>query len=134
MKKVKFLFKAEDIVFAMKDGKEVGFIYTHPNYAELFNKGKLNYITFFFKQLFKKPKEVIYNVIGVLPEHQMNGVAMNLIHYSLQLRSKDYKYGNSSFILEENEESTRLCRGMCIDLNKRFHLYEIPRGNVECIR
>lgn len=129
MKKMKFLFKAEDIIFAMKDGKEIGFIYTHPNYAELFNNGKLNYITFFLKRLFKKPKEVIYNVIGVVPEHQKNGVAMNLIDCSLKIRSKDYRFGNSSFILEENKESTSLCKKMSIGINKEFHLYEIPRSS-----
>lgn len=127
MKKVKFLFDNKDIIFAMKDGKEIGFIYTHPNYAELFNKGQINYISFFFKQLFRKPKEVIYNVIGVLPEHQKNGVAMNLIHKSLELRSADFRYGNSSFILEENKESTSLCSKMSTGINKEFHLYEIER-------
>lgn len=129
MNKVQFLFKNEDIIFAVKDGKEVGFIYTHPNYAELFNSGRINYVSFFFKQLFIKPKEVIYNVIGVLPEHQKNGVAMNLIHKSLELRSKDFTYGNSSFILEDNKESTSLCSKMSTGINKEFHLYEIERLN-----
>lgn len=129
MKKMKFLFQDEDIIFAMKDGKEVGFIYTHPNYAEFFNAGRINYVSFFFKQLLKKPKEVIYNVIGVLPEHQKNGVAMNLIDYSLKLRRKDFTYGSSSFILEDNKESTSLCRKMSIGINKEFHLYEIIRSD-----
>jgi hypothetical protein len=129
MNKIKFLFKKEDIIFAIKDGKEVGFIYTHPNYAELFNTGRVNYVSFFFKQLFKKPKEIIYNVIGVLPEHQKNGVAMNLIDYSLKLRRKDFTLGNSSFILEENHESTSLCKKMSIGINKEFHLYEIVRAD-----
>ena len=127
MKQVKFLFRSEDIIFATKDGREVGFIYTHPNYAELFNSGRINYISFFFKQLFKKPKEVVYNVIGVLPEHQRNGVAMNLIDYSLKLRGQEFTFGNSSFILEDNKESTGLCKKMSIGINKEFHLYEIER-------
>ena len=129
MKQVKFLFKNEDIIFAMKDGKEVGFIYTHPNYAELFNHGRINYVSFFFKQLRRRPKEVIYNVIGVLPDHQRNGVAMNLIDYSLKMRGKEFTFGNSSFILEDNKESTSLCRKMAIGINKEFHLYEIERGS-----
>lgn len=127
MKQMRFLFKKEDVIFAMKDGQEVGFIYTHPNYAELFNRGRINYFTFFIKSLFKKPKEVIYNVIGVLPAHQRSGVAMNLIDYSLHVREKDFRYGNSSFILEDNKQSTSLCSKMSTGINKEFHLYEIER-------
>lgn len=129
MKKMRFLLRCEDILFAMKNGKEIGFIYTHPNYAELFNAGKINYFTFFLKFLFKKPKTIIYNVIGVLPNHQKNGIAMNLIDYSMNVRKKDFTYGNSSFILEENKKSTSLCRKMSIEINKEFHLYEIVRDD-----
>lgn len=129
MKQTKLFFKDEDIVFAMKNGKEVGFIYTHPDYAELFNKGRLNYIAFGAKLLLIKPKNVIYNVIGVLPDYQRSGLAMNLIDYSLRLRRKDFIYGTSSFILEDNKESTSLCRKMATGINKEFHLYEILRRN-----
>ncbi|MBR4082829.1 MAG: GNAT family N-acetyltransferase [Lachnospiraceae bacterium] len=129
MRQTKLFFKDEDIIFAMKDGKEVGFIYTHPDYAELFNNGRLNYITFLTKLLTTKPKRIIYNVIGVLPDYQRSGLAMNLIDFSLKLRRKDFTYGSSSFILEDNKESTSLCRKMATGINKEFHLYEILRRN-----
>lgn len=128
MKQTKLFFKNEDIIFAMKDGKEIGFIYTHPDYAQLFNKGKLNYVLFYLRYLFKKPNRIIYNVIGVLPEYQKSGIAMNLIDKSIQIRKKDFRYGSSSFILEDNKESTNLCRKMSIGINKEFHLYEIARS------
>ena len=54
MKQIRFIMKKEDIIFAMKDGKEVGYVYTHPDYAELFDRPKLNYIKFYFRFLFKK--------------------------------------------------------------------------------
>lgn len=125
MKQVRFIMKKEDIIFALKDGKEVGFIYTHPDYAFLFNKPKLNYVKFFLKYLFKKPENVIYNVIGVLPEHQQSGVAVGLINKSILLREKDYPNGVSSFILEDNIASTRLCKKLSTGINKEFCLYEI---------
>lgn len=125
MNQTRLFFKNEDIIFVMDNNKEIGFIYTHPDYAELFNKGRLNYIAFYLKFLFKKPKNIIYNVIGVLPEYQKSGVAMNLIDYSLKIRNKDFTYGSSSFILEDNKESTSLCKKMSTGINKEFHLYEI---------
>lgn len=126
MKQVKFIMKKEDIIFAMKDGKEVGYVYTHSDYAELFDKPKLNYIKFYFRYLFKKTHNVIYNIIGVLPEHQLSGLAIALIHKSILVRQDKYPYGVSSFILEENIPSTKLCRKLSTGINKEYHLYEIP--------
>lgn len=125
MKQMKLIMRNKDIIFAMKDGKEVGFVYTHPDYAELFSKPRLNYVTFYLRFLFKKTKNVIYNVIGVLPEHQMSGLAINLIHKSIVMRQDKYPYGVSSFILEDNIPSTKLCRKLSVGINKEFHLYEI---------
>ncbi len=125
MKQMKFIMKKEDIIFVLKDGKEIGFVYTHPDYAELFNKPKLNYISFYLKFLFKKTHNVIYNIIGVLPEYQKAGLAVALIHKSIVMRQEDYPYGSSSFILEDNIPSTMLCRKLSISINKEFHLYEI---------
>lgn len=125
MRQLKFIMKKEDIIFVLKDGKEIGFVYTHPDYAELFNKPRLNYITFYFKYLFKKTHNVIYNIIGVLPEYQKTGLAVALIHKSIMMRQKDYPYGSSSFILEDNIPSTMLCKKLSISINKEFHLYEI---------
>lgn len=125
MKSMKFLMKKEDIIFVMKDGREIGFIYSHPDYAELFNKQKLNYVSFYIKYLFRKTNNVIYNVIGVLPEYQKTGLAFALIYKSVKLRQKDYINGMSSFILEDNIPSTTLCRNLSVGINKEFHLYEI---------
>ena len=94
--------------------------------AELFNKQKLNYITFYLKYLFKKTNNVIYNIIGVLPEYQKTGLAIALIHKSIKMRQEKYPNGVSSFILEDNIPSTMLCRKLSVGINKEFHLYEIP--------
>lgn len=128
MKQMKFLMKNEDILFAMKDGKEIGYIFTHPDYAELFEKPKLSYIKLFFKIMKnEKPKNLIYNVIGVLPEHQKSGIAVALICQSLKDKMEEYPngYGVSSFILEENVLSTALCKKFSVGINKEYRLYEI---------
>ncbi len=125
MKMMRFLMKNQDIIFALKDGKEVGFIFTHPDYAEFFDKPKINYIKLFLKLIFKRPKNVIYNIIGVLPEHQKNGLAIGLIDYSIKMRKKNYQQGVSSFILEDNIQSTNLCKKISIGISKEYRLYEI---------
>lgn len=125
MKQMKMILKKEDLIFAMKDGKEVGYVFSHPDYAELFNKPKLNYVTFYLKYLFKKTKKIIYDVICVVPEHQHTGVAIGLIKHSLDDRVKNYPIGVSSFILESNIPSTKLCGSLSSGINKEYHLYEI---------
>ena len=125
MKQMKFLIKKEDLIFAMKDGKEVGFIFTHPDFAEFFDKPKINYIKLGLRLLKKRPKMVIYNVIGVLEEYQREGVAVGLIDYSTKMRKSEFPNAVSSFILEDNVESTNLCKKISTGINKEFRLYEI---------
>ena len=125
MNKLRFIMKKEDIIFVSKNGKEVGFIYTHPDYAEFFNKPKINYFTFYLKYLFRRPKNVIYNIIAVLPEYQETGLAIALIHKSILLREANYPEGVSSFIIEDNIPSSKLCRSLSVGINKEYHLYEI---------
>lgn len=127
MRQIRFLMKKEDVIFAMKDGKEIGFVYTHPDYAEAFNGPRLNYLTFYLRYLLQRPKKVIYNVIGVLPEHQASGVAVALIHRSILMRKEQFQSGVSSFILEENIPSTKLCGKLSTGIHKEFRLYELWR-------
>lgn len=129
MKQMKFILKNEDILFAMKGGKEIGFLFTHPDYAELFDKPKLNYLKLYFRLRKKRPEIVIYNIIGVLPEYQNSGVALNLIYETVKNREKEYKKGVSSFILEENIPSTQLCKMLSVEINKSYNLYEVKRDD-----
>ena len=123
MNKMKFLLKNEDLIFVMHKNKEIGFVLSHPDYAEFFSKPKINYIKLLFNLKFKKAEKVIYNVIGVLPEYQKTGLAIALIEYSMKFR-KDFKYGVSSFILEDNKESNNLCKKLSTGINKEYRLYE----------
>jgi hypothetical protein len=65
----------------------------------------------------------------VLPEHQSSGVAVALIERSIQIRKKNFPQGVSSFVLEDNLPSTRLCSKLSTGINKEFHLYEIGTEN-----
>ena len=125
MKQMKIMIRNEDLIFVEKDGKEIGFVFTHPDYAELFDKPRINYLKLGWRLLTKRPKNVIYNVIGVLKEYQKEGVAVGLIDFSTKLRSKEFPTGVSSFILEDNIPSTSLCKKISTGINKEFRLYEI---------
>ena len=125
MKEVKPFFRAKDIIFAEHNNQPVGYIYAHPDYAELFDKPRLNRLKFYLRFLLKKPKNFIYNVIGVLPEHQKSGLAIALICKSIELNKDQYPNSVSSFILEDNIPSTSISRHFSTGINKEFYLFEI---------
>lgn len=127
MQQMRFLLKNEDILFAVKDGREVGFIFSHPDYAELFTKPRLNYLRLFIRKWYISPKHVIFNAIGVLPEYRHSGLVAELLYHSIRMRKKQYHTGVSSFILEENTDSNLLFRKMAMDINKEYRIYEIER-------
>lgn len=127
MRQMRFLLKNEDILFAVKDGREAGFIFSHPDYAELFTKPRLNYLQLFMRKWYICPKNVIFNAIGVLPEYRHSGLVAELLYHSIHMRQKKYDTGVSSFILEENIDSNMLFRKMAMDINKEYRIYEIER-------
>lgn len=127
MNEMKILLKNEDIVFALKDGKEVGLLFSHPDYAELVDKPKINYIKLMIRKFFKKTKKIIYNVIAVLPEYQRSGVTIGLVYNTLKLREDEYPEGVTSFILEENIPSISLFKKLAVGVNKKYKIYEIKK-------
>jgi hypothetical protein len=124
MKQMKPLLKNEDIIFAMKDGKEVGFIFTHPDFADFMTKTRVNPVAVFLKNRFRKANKLIYNIIGVLPEYQKTALAFGLIHQTVNL-CEGYKKVVSSFVLEENVQSTKACRIFSQGIEREYNLYEL---------
>jgi len=124
MKQMKPLLKNEDIIFALKDGKEVGFIFIHPDFADFMTKTKVNPVIVFLKNRFQKANKIIYNIIGVLPEYQNTSLAIGLIHQTAKL-CEGYKKVVSSFVLEENVQSTKACRIFSQGIEREYNLYEL---------
>ena len=125
IKQMKPILKNGDIIFALKDGKEVGFVFTHPDYSEFMNNKKVSFLSVLIKSRFKQTKKVIYNIIGVLPEFQNTALAFGLIHQTALKVCDGYEDIVSSFVLEENEQSTRACRVFSQGIEREYNLYEL---------
>jgi len=124
IKQMKPLLKNENIIFALKDGKEIGFIFTHPDYVDFMTQKKVNVISVFIKNQFNQANKFIYNIIGVLPEHRNTGLAFGLVHQTVKM-CDGYKDLVSSFVIEENVESTRACRVFSQGIAREYNLYEL---------
>ncbi len=131
MNEMRFVLKKEDLIFALKDGQEVGFVFAHPDYAELFNRQIFNKFIFFLKFLFKKPEKLIYNIYGVKKEYQSKGLSVALINESIKVRNKKpYYQAVSSFILEENLPSIKVANIFSKGINRIFNLYIVEATDV----
>lgn len=127
MNQMKVLLKNEDIIFALKDGKEVGALFSHPDYAEIVDKPRVNYIKLLIRFYLKKTKKVIYNAIVVLPEYQRSAASVGLVYHVLDLRKDNYNEGVTSFILEENTPSMLMFKKLSSGVNKKYKIYEIKK-------
>lgn len=107
------LIKNENIIYVMKDGQEIGFIFWHPNYHELFKSNKKSStIKFIINHALNKNKikEMKTNAIGILPEYQGSSAIFGLFYEVYKVTKGRYIGGESSFVWDNNAKSTLLCR------------------------
>lgn len=110
----RFLIKEENLLFAVKDGKEIGFFLWYPDFNELV-KGHLPLgIKHVLKYKWFNPiKTFRFTEIAVLPKYQVsNAVQAMILCATKYIREMGIEQGEGGFIFEENIRS--------INMTKRF--------------
>lgn len=127
LKTMKYIFKADNLIFAIKNGVEIGFILMHPDYNQLVSNQKITPIKIFVgvNLIRKKIDTLIINIIGVLPEHQNNKVIIGLLNEASKIVSNKYKKIISTFVMKDNQKSTKLCSSMASGQLNQYFIYEI---------
>jgi hypothetical protein len=125
MSPLKPLLKSNDIVFAQYHGKEIGFVFTHPDYAQFFNSRHVNLVWVFLHNLLSKSTKIIVNSIGIVPEHRHKALASGLLGYASHLKKGTFKQAVSSFVLTENLPSTKISTLFSTGINREYNLYEV---------
>ena len=128
MLKELFLFMKEDsLIFAFKDNKPVAFVMWYPDFNKLVKPGEVFGTVHFFRNIFKNKKIGTAKVMeyGVLPEYRKVGLPLGLLHQIFKIMGK-YKIrdAETSWILEENKDSSSFCEAICDSLYKRYVVYE----------
>ncbi len=118
------------VLFAEIQGKTIGFALSIPdiNMALKYNKkGALVPGLFHLYTKKRKINTVRIIVLGVLPEYQNTGAA-GVLFYETAARAKvlGYKFGEASWILEDNEAMNHSAEVMNGTLTKRYRIYEQP--------
>lgn len=126
MKPLVPLLSDDNIIFALYQGKEIGFIFWHPDYHQLLKPGKNHVSAFLLKYFFKRKMITDFkiNSLGVLPEFWRSGVATGLINEIYQRTKGHYRGGETSFIWDDNYRSTLTATHLTGKTFKRYVLFE----------
>lgn len=128
-REMKPLLNPENLIFAKKEGKYVGFILWYPDFNELTPRGKGVGILEFIKYrlLGRFPKKVKVVEIGVIRKYRRYGTIITLFNEAINVVLKKYKNSEkiiSSWILDENEGSKMITKRYTKLPYKEFIAYE----------
>ena len=121
-----FFLKPENIMFAEYKGQVVGFIFWHPDYNEILNKGKYSNLLeiavryTLFKNKIKKAK---LNAIGVKEEFQ-GIVTMNLLS-AVSKYAQNYEKIETNFVWCNNKKSMAINKLIMKNIERKFAVYEV---------
>lgn len=128
MLKELFLFMKEDsLIFAFKDEEPVGFIMWYPDFNELAARGSIFGTKHFLKNLISGRKIRTAKVMeyGVLKGYRGRGLPAALIYKAFNLiREQGYTRIETSWVLEDNDDSNSFCRAACDSLYKKYVVFE----------
>jgi GNAT superfamily N-acetyltransferase len=132
-KDLKQIFDPEFVLFAEKDGKTVGFSLSLPDINQAFHsgvripRGLMNLPVGLWNLLTKKKHidTVRIVILGVLKEYRSLGIDALLYNETIErARRKGIKYGEASWILENNDAMNRACQMMNGERYKTYRIYE----------
>lgn len=108
MKDLKPFLKPEYLIFAMKDGKEIGFIFWHPDFNEIIPGGKKNSmikigLVYLFNH--QKIKNLIINAVGIIEPYKRSAVAYGLLYEIYKNAKMKYIGAESNFVWDNNLDS-----------------------------
>lgn len=128
---MRFFLKKENILFAYDHDKIVGFVFWHPDYNEILDKGKKNSlikIAYRYLRYGNKIKKVKLNSIGVLPEYQ-GGVTMLLLNEVKEMIKAKYEEIETNFVWYDNQKSRRLNEHLIGEVNREFKVFSYEVNN-----
>ena len=104
---LKPFLRAENLLFAMADGREVGFCFWHPDYNEVLPTGRqvgMPGIAWRFALRRSQIRTVILNALGVLPEYRGVATAALLATMTARIEGAFSRY-ETSFVWDGNYAS-----------------------------
>ncbi len=124
---MKFFLRDNNLVFILKGGKEIGFMFWHPDFNEVFPKGaKTNMFSLALRFLLHKKKIESFklNAIGLIPEHQKSIALTGLLYKTYTYVPKTFKYFETNFVWDANIKSQKINKHMGGTPYRRYSVFE----------
>ncbi len=129
-KAVKMIAEPSLILFGEINGEVVGMVLALLDYFHVFKQMDGRLFPFNFLKMYTKKKEIDWlrvMLLGILPEHRRKGLDSvfyhELIKNGLEL---GLKYGEASWILEDNAMMNRGLKVVNGEVYKTYHVFEMP--------
>ena len=105
---IKLFLRPHDLMFVMNNGKEIGYLFTHPDFNQVLTPGKkLNKLDLAFKILSRRKQIDTLKVNSVCMKEKRNAGLNLLIKTRTMIAKKEgHKFLESNFIFDSNKTST----------------------------
>ena len=129
----RFLIKEENLLFAEKDGKPIGFFLWYPDFNQLLKgQQRLGFKHILQYHFTQRIETFRFTEIAVLPEYKMSHAVQAMILYAIPyIQKAGIKYGEGGFIFEENTNSIAMTRrfleratGLKMNPHRHYALFE----------
>lgn len=127
LRPLRFLLRPEHLIFATLDGHEIGFIFCPPDYNQVLRRGCRNSMLWVAWNCLARRSEITrrkVNVLGVLPQHRHSGVSLGLIWEAGRHWDMYSSGGETNFVWDDNQKSSRLCRRTTDGVFRTYCVYE----------
>jgi len=123
---LKPFLRPENLLFAMVDGREVGFCFWHPDYNEILPTGRrlgVPAIAWRFALRRRRIRTVVLNAIGVLPGYRAVATSALLSALAAEIDGSFDRY-ETSFVWDGNDASNGMGRYLGNQVLRRFAVWD----------
>lgn len=127
LSEIKILLRPEHLIFAMHQGKEVGFLFWHPDFNEVLPRGKRTSLwgmgirAFLFQKIIRNCK---LNAIGLLPPYRHQSILAGLLYQCVKHASPHYFMAETNFVWESNAASYQLNTQRMLHTLRHYSAFE----------
>lgn len=130
---MRIFLKPENLIFACKDGVEIGYIFWHPDFNQAVRGGQKNSLLRMAFDIFTgggRINTIKLNTLGVLPKYRRGGVAVALIHEMIRLAKPRYPLVETNFVWDSNVDCRGISEGVTDRVASTFSVFLAPVGEV----
>jgi len=123
---IRALLRPEHLLFSLRDGRETGFLFWHPDFNEVLPGGRrtpLAEIALRSLLLGGRIRHAKLNALGILPRERGSGAAPALLQDFTRHAGGRFESAETNFVWDDNHASTLLNRRRMDGPERIYHVY-----------